>query len=47
MKKKAIANVGEDFTVQDSIVNVTDEQNRKLITITLTCEKKLSVPKLK
>lgn len=42
-EKRALGMLDSNLTVQNSQVTVTDEENRKLITITLSCEKKMSI----
>ena len=42
IQDRALKQIEKDAVVQDSTVQVTDKENRKLITITLQCEKKIT-----
>lgn len=45
-KKKALLLVEEGLTVQDAKTDIKSLEGKKIITITLTCEKKMSVAKI-
>ena len=44
-KAKAMELVGEDMAVENTSVTITDEIDKKIITIILNCEKKISIVK--